>query len=169
MGYHSLIAFSHDAFDRIERSPMEFMAALRRYMNSGMRNERGGLEDVTHDAVKVVAMRHHSDQYVISNKEHGFPSVLPFAEEAEARKLRDASVMKEASEFLCGVPKKLTIAKCLDVIEKLLNVTFAVRSAIDKAKDADERMTRKLSDPNWRPSRAHVEGLRNTLSEIHKA
>lgn len=170
MGYHTLLSISHDSFDRAEKNPLEFVQALKHYMNTGMSHEAERLHEASGYSVQVVSIRHHSDNFIISKSVPGFPTKLPFKEEQINTVERHGATMIEAATFLGETNKKrLTVAKLLDCIQRLFEYNIPFLGAVKGAKEADERMTRKLSDPNWRPSRAHVEGLRNTLREIVKA
>lgn len=67
MSNRSLIEFNHDFAGDLS---VEFVAALRRYLNSASRESAEGLERY---GVRVVGMRHHSSSYVMDGTPDGFP------------------------------------------------------------------------------------------------
>lgn len=169
MGYFSLVEFSHDQFDRIQKDPAGFVQMLSYYMNSGNKEQAERLSGYTGDGARVITMRHSSDNYIISNKTWGFPAKLPFDEERAERDEKNLTAVTEAFVVLGEPkPKKLTIAKLLDCIQRLVSYNIPFLGAVKAMKEADVRATKNLSNPNWQPGRAQYEQLRNALRQAHK-
>jgi len=167
MGFHSLISVSHDQFHEIQNSPEGFMEWLGWYINSGGRREAQMLEENTHHAVRVIAMRHSADNFIISRDKVGFPAKLPYEEELdEQNKAWDAAVTK-AKAWLGKTLKLRTMAQVRELVVQLIT-KHPVSDAQILAADGAFFARRKLQDGNWKPTRTDYEALKNRLAKIEE-
>lgn len=83
MGLRSLIELNHDTFSVIEQRPNDFVYALASYVRSGSKTYTMAL--ATLFDVRVVAMRHSSNEYYIPADSFGFPAKLPWDDHEQAR------------------------------------------------------------------------------------
>jgi hypothetical protein len=169
MGFFSLIEFSHDQFDEVQRDPAGFVKMLTYFVNTGDHQAAQGLTGFTSGGVRPVAMRHSSDKYVISSQTLGFPAQLPYHEAKDEKDQLQSEAITTAL-LLMGEdkPKRLTIAKLMDCVTRLFQYNIPYLNAVKAMKEADHRATENLSNPNWKPTRAHYEQLRNALRNAHK-
>lgn len=70
MSNRSLIEINHDYWHVLDSHPLDFLAALQRYLSSA---DNDNAEALRRFGVKVVGMRHHSDKFVIDATAEGFP------------------------------------------------------------------------------------------------
>lgn len=73
MSNRTLIEINHDRAHDIDRA-LEFKSTLYRYLCSGSSDDADLLEMF---GVKVIAMRHHADNFHIPNGTPGFPLKAP--------------------------------------------------------------------------------------------
>lgn len=164
MGYHSLVTISHDNFDKLESDP-GFMAFLRRYINSGGKEEAQRLADYTHDAIQVVAMRHSSDNFYISNTTVGFPAKLPYDEQLDEENKAWEAAATKARAWLGRSLKLRTMAEVRNLVIRLIQKHKVADSQI-MAGDGAFFGRRKLENTSWTPTRADYEALVCRLEQI---
>lgn len=70
MSNRSLIEINHDHWDAIKHDPDQFVRCLIRYLHSGSRETGKALEGF---GVKVIGMRHHSENFIVEANAEGFP------------------------------------------------------------------------------------------------
>jgi hypothetical protein len=162
MGYHTIISISHDAFNQ---GDILWLGQLNQYVRSADRETARRLDHVSRGAVKVIATRHHSDPFYVSKSVDGFPTQLPFDEKLDEENAQWEAAETKARAWLGKGIKLRTIAQLRDLIVKLITKHKTAEASI-KAADGAYLARRKLSDPQWRPSRVDYESLKNRLADI---
>lgn len=164
MGNHTIITVSHDTY---REDHISWVSFLSQWVRSGSKEVAERLEQATNGAIKVVAMRHHSEPFYISKDVEGFPSQLPYDEQLDVENAEWEAAQTKARAWLGKSLKLRTMAQVRDLVVRLITKHKTVDASIAAA-DGAFFARRKLENTSWQPSRADYEALKNRLATIEK-
>lgn len=164
MGNHTIVSISHDTY---REDHISWVSFLSQWVRSGSRDVAERLEEATHGAIKIIAMRHHSEPFYVSKDVDGFPTQLPYDEQLDAENAAWEAAATKARAWLGRGLKLRTIAEVRDLAIKLLQKHKTADASI-LAADGAFFARRKLENTSWQPTRADYEALKNRLATIEK-
>lgn len=166
MGYHTLIAVSHDLFD--EQAWAKALQPLRTYIGSGDANEARDFEQATRGCAKVIALRDSSTPYYVSNVTPGFPTQLPFDEQLDVENQRWEEALKSAKALLGGALKTRKVGELRNLIAEMAGRVFRSNGLVQLLDGTINYGQRKLANDDWVPKRSDYAALLTELENIRE-
>lgn len=164
MGNHTIISVSHDTY---REDHISWVSFLSQWVRSGSKDVDERLEQATGGAIKIIAMRHHSEPFYVSKNVDGFPTQLPYDEQLDAENAAWEDAQTRARAYLGKSLKLRTVAQLRELIVNLITKHKTADASI-LAADGAFFARRKLENTSWQPTRADYEALKNRLARIEE-
>lgn len=164
MGNHTIISVSHDTY---REDHISWVSFLSQWVRSGSKDVADRLEQATGGAIKVVAMRHHSEPFYVGKDVEGFPTQLPYDDQLDADNAAWDAAQTQARAYLGKSLKLRTVSQLRELIVRLVTKHKTADASI-LAADGAFFARRKLENTSWQPTRADYEGLKNRLAKIEQ-